>query len=418
MKLKRSRLLAILVSSLLAGFGFSAAAQTSTNSESFAGTWQAKFQDKVFFTLQLQSDAGKLSGTASHAATQTGKNGELTSADAKAGSDRIVGSKVLDEHTLRFTTLEDDTQATAQFELKLTGANQAEIQLLSTPQGATAPKPWTLERTSTPGSSTQNETQNKPQDIKSKLAAAAQTWLAGQFGPNASNSGGSASGGSSSAVSSAASKDTPTVGLEISKAPLDAELRKDIDGLPRRVNDQFNNLGDMVNFVLIGSEAQVQAALEAADWHLADTDDRRAVLNAVMQTYDKKDYLAMPMSSLYLFGRRQDFGYEMADPYAMVASRHHFRIWKAPFAWKGQTVWVGAGTHDIGFEKDVRNGKVTHKIDPAVDGERENIGGSLQKAEKTAMLSYYFPPGAVQEAKNATGGGYHSDGRILVVELK
>ena len=35
-------------------------------------------------------------------------------------------------------------------------------------------------------------------------------------------------------------------------------------------------------------------------------------------------------------------------------------------------VWVGAGTHDIGFEKDQRNGKVTHKIDPAVDGERVN----------------------------------------------
>ena len=46
--------------------------------------------------------------------------------------------------------------------------------------------------------------------------------------------------------------------------------------------------------------------------------------NAVMQTYDSKDYLAMPMSTLYLFGRKQDFGFEMAEPIAMVASRHHF----------------------------------------------------------------------------------------------
>ena len=87
----------------------------------------------------------------------------------------------------------------------------------------------------------------------------------------------------------------------------------------------------------------------------------------------------MPMSTLYLFGRPQDFGYEMVKPIAMVASRHHFRIWKAPFTWKGQEVWVGAGTHDVGFAKDKRNGSITHKIDPAVDGERDNIGSSLQK---------------------------------------
>jgi len=53
----------------------------------------------------------------------------------------------------------------------------------------------------------------------------------------------------------------------------------------------------------------------------------------------------------------------------VVASRHHCRIWKAAFTWNGQPVWIGAGTHDIGFEKDQRSGKVTHKIDPAVDGE-------------------------------------------------
>ncbi len=102
----------------------------------------------------------------------------------------------------------------------------------------------------------------------------------------------------------------------------------------------------------------------------------------------------------------------------MVASRHHFRIWKAPFNWNGHEVWVGAGTHDIGFAKDKRNNSVTHKIDPAVDGERDNIGSSLQKANKAKMLSYYLPPDPVQDAKNATGDGYHSDGRLLVILLQ
>ena len=243
------------------------------------------------------------------------------------------------------------------------------------------------------------QAQSRGDVLKQQLGTAAAVFMAGQFGIGSDNA-------------------TTAPALKISSAPLDASLRKDIDGLPRRVNDQFKNLGDMVNFVLVGSQQQVQSALDAANFHVADTDNKKAVLEAAMMTYENKDYLAMPMSTLYLFNRPQDFGYEQAEPIAMVASRHHFRLWKAPFTWNGQTVWVGAGTHDIGFAKDKRNGSVTHKIDPNVDGERENIGASLQKTDKTKSMAYYLPLNPVQDAKNATGDGYKSDGRILVVFLQ
>jgi LssY C-terminus len=265
----------------------------------------------------------------------------------------------------------------------------------------------------TPAGTSTNDAEEKPrsQQLKSELGTAAQVFLSGQFGIGKSEAGSSnATPGDSSTAAATA--------LKLSDAPLDADLRRSIDGLPRRVNDQFQNLGDMVNFVIVGSEKDVQAALTAATWHVADTSNEKAVLNALTQTYDNKDYLAMPMSTLYLFGRRQDFGYEMAEPIAMVASRHHFRIWKAPFTWQGHEVWCGAGTHDIGFAKDKRNGNVTHKIDPAVDGERDNIGGSLQKASQAKTLTYYLPRDPVQDARNATGDGYHSDGNLLVIFLQ
>jgi LssY C-terminus len=237
--------------------------------------------------------------------------------------------------------------------------------------------------------------QSRGDVLKQQLGTAAAIFLAGQLGIGSENA--------------------TTPALKVSSTPLDASLRKDIDGLPRRVNDQFKNQGDMVNFVIVGSQQQVQNALDLANFHVADTDNQKAVLQAAMMTYENKDYLAMPMSTLYLFNRPQDFGYEQAEPIAMVASRHHFRLWKAPFTWNGQTVWVGAGTHDIGFAKDKRNGSVTHKIDPNVDGERDNIGASLEKGGKVKSMSYYLPPNPVQDAKNATGDGYHSDGRILVI---
>jgi hypothetical protein len=278
--------------------------------------------------------------------------------------------------------------------------------------------------TAAPAASASDAQKTAPaQDIKSKLSSAAQVFLSGQFGSGATASTASSSvapaGSDVVSPTSAASASTSTVvALKVSSAKLDSALQKDIDTLPRRVNDEFHNQGDMVNFVLVGSEQQVRDALDAASWRIADTDNKGAVLKAMLDTYQKKDYLQMPMSTLYLFGRKQDYGYELAQAYSVVASRHHFRIWKAPVTWNGQTMWAGAGTHDIGFEKDQRNGKVTHKIDPAVDGERDNIGQTLQTSGKAKSFYYYLPPDPVQGAKNATGGGYHSDGRILVVVLQ
>src|SRR5262249_11827871 len=251
--------------------------------------------------------------------------------------------------------------------------------------GATNQTPATG-KTATPSTETRGD------QLKSQLANAIQIFMQGQFGKDKSPPSPDSSNAISTGNAANAAGTPQAFALKVSDAPLDAELRKNTDSLPRRVNDQFKNLGDMVNFVIVGNQKDVQTALEEADWHVADTNNESAVLNAIKAAIDQKDYLQMPMSTLYLFGRKQDFGYEMAEAIAMVASRHHFRIWKAPFTWKASEVWVGAGTHDIGFAKDKRNNGVTHKIDPAVDGERDNIGASLQKANRAKALSYYLPP--------------------------
>jgi hypothetical protein len=256
------------------------------------------------------------------------------------------------------------------------------------------------------------------QDIKSQLSSAAQVWLKGQFGTSGASSGTSQASAAAVGNGAAASANASTGGVKLPTVVLDADLRKHIDGLPRRVDDHAGHLGDMVNFLIVGSQEQMQAALQAADWHLADVDNKEAGLKAVLNTYQKKEYLEMPMSHLYLFDRMQDFGYEQAQVFAVVATRHHFRIWKAPFNWNNEVVWVGAATHDIGFEKDIRTGKLTHKIDPNIDEERENLAQGIEKSGKAKSITYYLPPEPVQEAKNASGGSYHSDGRLLVVFLK
>ena len=103
----------------------------------------------------------------------------------------------------------------------------------------------------------------------------------------------------------------------------------------------------------------------------------------------------------------------------MVAmSRHHLRAWKSPYQVDGRPLWTIAATHDVGFERDQRNNKITHKIDPAVDGEREYVNTTLSGTGLITQRTYLTPASPLKEAKTATGGSFNSDGRILVLVLK
>jgi hypothetical protein len=124
------------------------------------------------------------------------------------------------------------------------------------------------------------------------------------------------------------------------------------------------------------------------------------------------------MSTLFLFNRPQDYGFAHAEPVKVAMSRNHLRVWKSPYEVDGRPLWCVAATHDIGFERDQRNNGVTHKIDPAIDGEREYVNGSLSVTGLVVQRDHVVPADPLTTAKTATGGEFHSDGRILVLVLK
>jgi hypothetical protein len=198
---------------------------------------------------------------------------------------------------------------------------------------------------------------------------------------------------------------------------LPAITQEQIDRIPRRVVDAQGNAGDNTNFVVIGSEQKVIETFQAAGWVTVDRDKGDAILHGILTILNKQAYVELPMSELMLFGRVQDYGLAHAEPIAVVAQRHHLRLWKAPFKVDGQELWVGAATHDIGLDRDARNNGVTHKIDPDVDLEREFVGSSLMETGLVAKLSYIVPGQPSKEARTATGATFHSDGRMLVVHL-
>ncbi len=187
--------------------------------------------------------------------------------------------------------------------------------------------------------------------------------------------------------------------------------------VPRRITDKDGNLGDMVNFLIIGEEDQMKRVFTEAGWVKVDADVKDTILSGILASMSKESYLTMPMSPLYLFDRHQDYGWAHAEPIAVVASRNHLRIWKAPFTVKGQVLWVGAATHDIGFEKDQRNNGITHKIDPDIDLERDYVEKTLSSTGLVTEKMHFLPPNPMTSARTATGGSFHSNGQVLVLKL-
>jgi hypothetical protein len=187
--------------------------------------------------------------------------------------------------------------------------------------------------------------------------------------------------------------------------------------IPRRIGDKDGNPGDMVNFLILGDENAMKKVFTTAGWVKVDANVQTTILEGALASISKESYLTMPMSPLYLFGRPQDYGWAHAEPIKVVASRNHLRVWKAPFTVNGQMLWVGAATHDIGFEKDQRNNGLTHKIDPDIDLERDYVEKTLCSTGLVSEVSHFLPQNPLKEAKTATGGSFHSNGQVLILKL-
>jgi len=205
------------------------------------------------------------------------------------------------------------------------------------------------------------------------------------------------------------------VAKEVSNIPgVDNRL---FEKIPRRIGDKAGNAGDMVNFLILGDEDQMKNVFTTAGWVKVDASVQETVLAGFIASMSKESYLTMPMSQLYLFGRPQDYGWAHAEPITVVASRNHLRVWKAPFTVNGQMLWVGAATHDIGFEKDQRNNGLTHKIDPDIDLEKDYVQKTLSSTGLVAEVTHFSPKQPMLEARTATGGTFHSNGQVLVMKL-
>jgi len=172
--------------------------------------------------------------------------------------------------------------------------------------------------------------------------------------------------------------------------------------------------GDPLNIAFVGSGAEMQRRLLAAGWLPADPITMLSSLRIAGDSIVHRPYGTAPVSSLYLWGHKQDLAFEKmigGDP----RRRHHVRLWvSVEHDDLGRELWMGAVTLDVAAGVSHRTGQVTHHIGRDVDHERDQLLIDLQGVPAAPVQ---WIDGFQSDLRGRNGGGdvYTTDGRLPVV---
>jgi hypothetical protein len=199
--------------------------------------------------------------------------------------------------------------------------------------------------------------------------------------------------------------------------------------IPHSTREPDGLSADPVNIILFGTKEELIASFQAAGWEKADALTMKSAWRMGVSFLLNRSYTTAPFSSLYLFGRRQDIGFQEVIGKS-PRSRHHIRFWGINSTdsillnmtdiryWlqphkvdpAQPMMWVGAGTKDLGFGFSELTYQLSHKTDTKVDEERDYI------------LEELLAQKAIEDIKRIESGAfvskkYSSDGYIITARL-
>ncbi len=168
--------------------------------------------------------------------------------------------------------------------------------------------------------------------------------------------------------------------------------------------------GDPLNLAVIGNPGRLIVPFLHRGWHFTERIDAGAVWRTIRSSVFGSEYKTSPISPLYLYGRPQDIGLQKARD--SVDERNHLRMWLSPLRYRGQEVWVGQISRDIGVRLS-RRSFFTHEIDPQVDEARDYIVQDLILSQGVAAIAYVEGVGPAHKDEpryNYTRSPYFTDG--------
>ena len=212
------------------------------------------------------------------------------------------------------------------------------------------------------------------------------------------------------------------MGLKVLQRKLVPSFTVTGDGLP----------GDPVNIALIGTLQELRVAFAALGWAEADRLGVASSWHMVRAFVLNSPYPTAPFSTLYLFGRGQDIGFQKAINNS-PRKRHHIRFWalglsRAEQTWgaanfwlntdrppdDARVIWVGAGTRDTGLSLTQLSFQITHATDADTNAERDFIVAELTKS---SLIEAVKVVRCGQPISSERVNHYVTDGEIAVASL-
>jgi hypothetical protein len=195
-------------------------------------------------------------------------------------------------------------------------------------------------------------------------------------------------------------------------------LRRVLEELPCcTTNADGNEDGDPLNLVLVGESNDLVPALVRRNWHTTEITWSRAILRTIRSFLQGERYRYSPISALYVYGRPQDVGWQKAR--GTIHERNHMRFWLSPIRFRGQKVWVGQISRDIGVKLTLKSSTITtHVIDPDVDEARRYFVEDMAYSQAMAKVGYVKGVGVVSKETprmNLVGDPFYTDGLRAVL---
>lgn len=179
-------------------------------------------------------------------------------------------------------------------------------------------------------------------------------------------------------------------------------------------------LGDPINIAVNGGARQLLRTMKKAGWTQADELSTKSSIKMVKSTLLRHSYKHAPVSSLYLFGQKQDYAFQQQVD-GNPKLRHHIRFWKVPNGWKlpggFEADWLAAATYDRAVGFSFFTLQVTHKIDEDIDEERDYVIKTLKKANPKIKVKVVQDYAVGYHSRNGGGDNIKTDGALPFITI-
>lgn len=195
---------------------------------------------------------------------------------------------------------------------------------------------------------------------------------------------------------------------------------------------------DPINLVMLAkNEKEFIWAMQKAGWSVADTFNFRNTLKMIWAIALNRPYRNAPFGSYYVFGRKQDIGFQIPVGNS-PRYRHHIRFWRLGttlledehehhgfwrkllrrFMQKEKEVWVGAAILDHGLSVRARNFQIDHGVEGDTTIERDFVVQTLKEANVLRDAVTIKAGEPLRTRHQGLGESIIADGYVKLCEIK